>query len=96
MRRLSVMSGVPLNHILVDWLVLAGIDEPALRELAESTMNTSVSIGAQGRRDLIKMEEVSKGGRSTENIDKKQPGILARNIWDRSWRRKAEQEAESK
>lgn len=51
--------------------------------------NWSVAIGGRGRRDIIRMEQVSRGsgGVNVEaEIESSKPNILARNVYDRDWK----------
>lgn len=51
--------------------------------------NWSVAIGGRGRRDIIRMEQVSRGGGGVNvesEIEASKPNILARNIYDRDWK----------
>ncbi len=52
----------------------------------------TVGQGGRGRRDIIRMEGVSKGGMPSveSEMDHQRPGVLARNLWDRSWKNKVE------
>ena len=49
--------------------------------------NWGVSVGGRGRRDIIRMEGVSRGGMARVESEIIRPGWGARNIYDRDWER---------
>jgi len=53
-------------------------------------LNTTPSIGGLGRRQVIQTIQAASGGRPVEVAEK--PGILGRNITNRSWKEKAARE----
>jgi len=58
----------------------------------EEVLNLKISIGGRGRRDIIRMEGVSKGGMPSVESEIPKPNFFARNIWNRNWKQKAEAE----
>jgi hypothetical protein len=51
--------------------------------------NWSVAIGGRGRRDIIRMEQVSRGGGGVNveaEIEANKPNWVARNVYDRDWK----------
>lgn len=51
-----------------------------------------VSLGGRGRRDAIRGEAVQKGGIAAVEQEIPKPNWVRRNITQRNWRQKAEQE----
>jgi len=60
--------------------------------VCEWELNTTPSIGGLGRRQVIQTIQAASGGRPVEVAEK--PGILARNITNRSWKEKAARKGE--
>ena len=86
MRRLTVLTGPE-----VPFLLYAKIRSEKSRVwglIYEELLNLKVSIGGRGRRDIIRMEGVSKGGMAQVEAEIEKPGWLSRNITDREWRRR--------
>lgn len=52
----------------------------------------SQGIGGLGRRHVLQLMANSSGVQSVEKA--KKPNVIARHLWDRNWRRKAEQRGE--
>lgn len=85
MRRLTVIkeSDVP-------FLIFAKLRSRKSRPweiVREELLNLKVSVGGRGRRDIIRMEGVSKGGMVSVESEITQPGWLRRNLYDRNWER---------
>ena len=58
--------------------------------ITEWWLTGSQGIGGLGRRHVLQALANSSG---VQSVDKaKQPNVLARNIWDRNWKGKAESE----
>lgn len=58
--------------------------------LCDDYLNLTPSIQGLNRRQTIDLTAASTGSKAPELI--KKPGLLARNIWKRGWRDKAERE----
>lgn len=58
--------------------------------LVDWILNTSPSIGGLRARQTIQLTAAATGSQSPELIQK--PGILARTLWKRDWKEKAERE----
>lgn len=58
----------------------------------DEMLNLPVSVNGRGRKDIIRMEGVSKGGLPDYPQEVEKPGWLGRNFMDRDWKRKAKDE----
>jgi len=56
------------------------------RDIFDLYLKLNVSVGGRGRRDIIRMEGVARGGLPSVEAEIPKPGVLARNIWDRKWK----------
>ena len=56
--------------------------------LVEWILNSSPSIGGLGRKQTISLTAAASGSGRPDTA--KQPNVLARNLWNRNWREKAE------
>ncbi len=56
--------------------------------VVDAELVTSQAIDGLARRHILRAIEASSGSQVTEVA--KKPGILERNIWNRTWKRKAE------
>lgn len=59
--------------------------------LTDFMLNSSPSIDGLGRKQVIQTVEASTGGRERGRFVSK-PNVLARKLWNRDWREKAESE----
>lgn len=92
MSRLTVIEREQLSAIM--YLEIRKKTIPAMQTVLDVIKNYSVSIGGRGRRDIIRMEAVSKGGMANvESEMGKKPGFLQRNLWNREWAEKEREEA---
>jgi len=53
--------------------------------LADNLLHLSVGVGGRGRRDLIRGEQVRKGGAVNVESEIKEPGWIQKNITRRNW-----------
>lgn len=53
-------------------------------------LNSSPSLGGLGRRQTISLTAAASGSGRPDTA--KKPNVLARNIWNRNWKQKAEAE----
>ena len=60
---------------------------PFWESLANNALHLFVGVGGRGRRDLIRGEQVSKGGAVNVESEIRTPGWVERNIVRRNWER---------
>jgi hypothetical protein len=87
MRRLTVIPRELLMPILYG--TIRANKSQTWATVLEVIENWSVAIGGRGRRDIIRMEQVSHGGGGVNveaEIEASRPNILARNTYDRDWK----------
>jgi len=90
MRRLSVLTPDDIQVLL--YAKLKSRKSTTWKTLRDEYLNLKVSEGGRGRRDIIHMESVSRGGPANLEPEMIRPGLIARNIYKRGW--KEEQELE--
>jgi len=93
MRILGVLmdpQDVPKNmRSLVYLLSYADLfDDDAARSLVKNYLHLTVAIRGRGRRDIIRMESVARGGAVDVGEEIQRPGWLERNITNRGWEEK--------
>ena len=86
MRRLTVIQKEDLTNLI--YMKLRARKSRLFATIYDEILNLNVSIGGRGRRDIIRMEGVSKGGMVNVEAEIQKPGLLARNTWNRDWERK--------
>jgi len=86
MRRLTVIKETEVPFLL--YAKLRSRKSRVWETLYDELLNLKVSIGGRGRRDIIRMEGVSKGGMVSVESEIREPNWFARNIYDRDWERK--------
>lgn len=86
MRRLTVIQKDDIPRLL--YMKLRSKKSTLFATLYDEILNLNVSIGGRGRRDIIRMENVSKGGVANVEAEIQKPGLIARNTWNRDWERK--------
>jgi len=86
MRRLSVVKESELPFFI--YAKLRSRKSKVWATIHEELLNMKVSVGGRGRRDIIRMEGVSKGGMVSVESEIREPGWIARNVYDRDWERK--------
>jgi hypothetical protein len=84
MRKLSVINERDIPLLI--YADLRGKKNKVWGRIYESVLNLNVSINGRGRRDIIRMEGVSKGGLPDIQPELERPGWLSRNVTDRNWR----------
>jgi len=60
---------------------------PFWDSLADNALHLFVGVGGRGRRDLIRGEQVSKGGAVNVESEIRTPGWVERNLVRRNWER---------
>jgi hypothetical protein len=87
MRKLSVIEQKDIPLLI--YSKIRGKKSSSWAGIYEEFLNLQVSVGGRGRRDIIRMEGVSKGGLpEMESISENKPGWLERNVLDRTWKKK--------
>ena len=87
MRKLSVIEQKDIPLLI--YAKIRGKKSTAWADIYAEFLNLQVSVGGRGRRDIIRMEGVSKGGLpELESPAESKPGWIERNVFDRSWRKK--------
>ena len=61
--------------------------KPFWDSLSDNLLHLFVGVGGRGRRDLIRGEQVSKGGAVNVESEIKEPGWIQKNITRRNWER---------
>lgn len=83
MRRLSIIKEDDMGFLL--YAGIKGRKSQVWRDLREDFLNLKISLNGRGRRDIIRMESVSKGGVADVESEIIRPGMIARNVYDRNW-----------
>jgi len=86
MRKLSIIEKVDVPLLI--YAKIRGKKSAAWADIYSEFLNLQVSVGGRGRRDIIRMEGVSKGGLPEAEPLPEKPGFLERNIFDRDWKKK--------
>ena len=86
MRRLSVLSVEEIPLVL--YAKLRGRKSRVWRVFYDEYLSLKTSVGGRGRRDIIRMEQVSKGGAVSVGEEIREPGWFGRNISNRDWERR--------
>jgi len=60
-------------------------DDDAVRTLVDNYLALTVAVRGRGRRDIIRMESVARGGQADVESEIQRPGWLERNITNRRW-----------
>ena len=92
MRRLSVITD---NDIpLLIYAEIRSKKSSAWGTFLDMFLNLKTSVGGRGRRDIIKMEQVSHGVPTdvASELEAIKPGFVARHTTKRDWKEKAERE----
>ncbi len=93
MRRFSVISESDIPFLM--YAKIRGQKSRVWRTIYSEYLNLKVSINGLGRRQIIRMEGVSRGGmpaqESFDNYSQK-PSWWGRNFTNRNWREKVERE----
>lgn len=86
MRRFSVIKEEFLGFLL--YAKIRSRKSRVWVDIYDELLNLYVSVGGRGRRDIIRMESVSRGGQAQVEAEILRPGIIARNIYDRDWKKR--------
>ncbi len=90
MRRLTVIRNSDIGLLL--YARIKSRKSRVWKTIYDEILNLRVSIDGRGRRDIIRMEAVSRGGTAAVESEITRPGLLARNIYDRDWESKQRRE----
>ena len=87
MRRLTIIGGDKMGAVL--YAAVRSRSSPTWATVLDWYMNVNVSIGGRGRRDIIRMEQVSRGG--SVNVEgelaaAKPESWIQRNVVNRGWK----------
>ena len=63
-------------------------DDEAAFSLVKNYLHCTVGVRGRGRRDIIRMESVARGGQVDVESEIRQPGYWERNLWNRRWEEK--------
>lgn len=92
MRRLTVIEKEQMNSIM--YATIRARKSPVWKTILDVIENWGPSVGGRGRRDIIRMEAVSKGGPASVESEIVRPGWAGRNVYDRGWEKRAKEESE--
>jgi len=89
MRRLTIIGGDKMGAVL--YAAVRARSSPTWATVLDWYMNVNVSVGGRGRRDIIRMEQVSRGG--SVNVEgeleaAKPSSWFQRNLTKRDWKEK--------
>lgn len=90
MERLSIIPPDKVRFLL--YAKLMAEDSDVWKTMYDTYLNLMVSVYGRGRRDIIRMESVSKGGPAEVESEIIRPGWIARNTYDKGWKEKQELE----
>lgn len=90
MRRLTVIDDKDIGVLL--YAKIRARKSRVWKEIYEMLLNLKVSVGGRGRRDIIRMEAVSRGGPAAVEAEIQRPGWITRNVLDRQWRERQMEE----
>lgn len=90
MRKLSVIEEKDIPLLI--YAKLRGRKSRVWRTIYNEFLCLRVSVGGRGRKDIIRMEGVSKGGLPEIPVELEKPGWLERNIFNRDWKKKLKEE----
>lgn len=91
MRRLSVIKESDKPFFI--YAKLRSRKSKVWATIRDELLNINVSVGGRGRRDIIRMEGVSKGGMVSVESEIERPGWIGRHITDRDWERRQREAA---
>jgi len=85
MRRLTVIEKDQMGIIM--YATIRAKKSKTWALILETLLNCNISIGGRGRRDIIRMEQVSHGMPASVEAEIKKPDSwFQRNVTDRNWR----------
>jgi len=91
MRKLSVITEKDIPFLI--YAKIRGKKTDTWNSIFDMYLNLQVSVNGRGRRDIIRMEGVSKGGLPDMQMEEEKPGWLTRNVTNRKWQDKQREEA---
>jgi hypothetical protein len=74
------------------WLARATINPRMPKILSDIQLKLNVAVRGRGRRDLLRAEQVRKGGQVNVESEITKPGWVERNITQRDWEEKQRRE----
>ena len=63
-------------------------DDEAVAALVKNYLHLTVAVRGRGRRDIIRMESVARGGSVDVESEIRNPGWVERNLTNRNWEKK--------
>jgi len=63
-------------------------EDEAVASLVKNFLHLTVAVRGRGRRDIIRMESVARGGQVDVESEIQRPGWLERNVLNRDWEQK--------
>lgn len=90
MRRLTVIKDSDISLLL--YARIKSRKSRVWMTIYDELLNLRVSIDGRGRRDIIRMEQVSHGGQANVEAEITKPGVFARNVYNRAWEEKQRRE----
>jgi len=90
MRKLSVIGEKDIPFLI--YAKIRGKKTTVWNDIYDMYLNLQVSVGGRGRRDIIRMEGVSKGGLPEIQPELERPGWVQRNFTDREWKKRIKDE----
>lgn len=90
MRKLSVIEEKDIPLLM--YAYLRSKKTQVWGDIFELFLNLRVSVAGRGRKDIIRMEGVSKGGLPEIQPELERPGWFERNFLNRDWKKKAVEE----
>lgn len=91
MRRLSVIRKTDIGLLL--YAKIKARKSRVWKLIHEELLNLYVSVDGRGRRDIIRMEAVSRGGMASVESEIREPGLIGKYITDRNWKERQRREA---
>lgn len=86
MRRLTVLKSTDIPFVM--YAKIRSKKSRVWEVIYSELLSLNVSIGGRGRRDIIRMEGVSKGGMVNLESEIERPDWIGRHITDRGWKEK--------
>lgn len=90
MRMLSVIEAKDIPFLI--YARIRSKKTPVWGTIHDGFLAYQVSVGGRGRKDIIRMEGVSKGGMPDVQPDLEKPGWVERNFTDRSWKKRVQED----
>ena len=90
MRRLTVINDDDIGTLL--YAKIRARKSRVWAEIYNMFLNLKVLVGGRGRRDIIRMEAVSKGGPAAVESEIRRPGWIGRHVTQRDWEQQQREE----